>query len=125
MSSARFVNHNQSNTQVIDAIRHYREKDFERATAVLYELLDKDPNNIEARLLLASCLLFAAHYFLAGQAFLHVVQHAKDPDLRLQGRRGVESVKRHVQNISHFDDSFAESAVHLLCKKAISNSFYS
>ena len=121
MSLSRIID--QANIRVTDAIRYYREKQYHRAAAVLHELLDEEPRNIEARLLLASCFLFSARYYLAGQAFLHVVENAQDPDLRLQGLRGIESVRKYLQNISHVDDSFAESAVHLLCKKAIATRF--
>ena len=113
----------ETNIRVIEAIINYRKRDFERAAAALYDLLDREPENVEARLLLASCLLLAAQFFLAERAFDYVVEHAIEPEVRLQGRRGLESVRRQNQDISSVAQNFAEEAVLLLCKRAIAAQF--
>jgi hypothetical protein len=87
------------NTQIVDvsvalkALQHYRQGEFQQAISVLLDVLDNEPLNWQARLMLAVCY-YKTNQFLASQrAFRLIYEQANDLEIRKKGLEGLQATK--------------------------------
>lgn len=69
---------------------HYQAGEFYQAIGELQELLDVDPGNWEARLMLAACLYKTDQYLAAQRAFQFLSQRTTDEEIRARAVEGLE-----------------------------------
>lgn len=80
------------NIQVaLSALSLYRSGEFDQASYALQEILDVEPDNWDARLMLGACYYKTGQYFMADCAFRMILEHSSDPDIRKRAREGVLS----------------------------------
>jgi tetratricopeptide (TPR) repeat protein len=83
------------NTQNVDisialkALDSYRSGNYEQAIAALLEVLDVEPKNWEARLMLGACYYRLGQYFAAQCAFRLICEQATDSNVRTRAREGL------------------------------------
>jgi thioredoxin-like negative regulator of GroEL len=76
------------NTQTVDvsvalkALKLYREGEFGEATTALLQVLDAEPKNWQARLMLAACYFKTGQLFAAQRAFRVIYDQCADEELR-------------------------------------------
>ncbi len=83
------------NTQNVDisvalkALSLYRAGEFSQATCALLEVLDNEPKNWQARLMLGACYYKTAQFASAGRCFRFVYENASDEESRKKGLEGL------------------------------------
>jgi hypothetical protein len=84
-----FNTQNTSATVALKALKCYRDGDYKEASLALLEVLDAEPINWDARLMLGACYYKMEQYFSAQCAFRIVCDQANDPMTRIKGREGL------------------------------------
>ena len=80
------------NIQVaLKALEHYRKNQYAEAADALQEILDMEPQNWDARLMLGACYYKSGHYFQAQCAFRMICERASDPEIRKKANQGMLS----------------------------------
>lgn len=83
------------NTQNVDiqitlkALNFYRGGDYRQAARALQEILDSEPQNWDARLMLGACYYKSGQYFMADSAFRLILDQCTDIEIRKKAREGV------------------------------------
>ncbi|MBX9725313.1 MAG: tetratricopeptide repeat protein [Candidatus Obscuribacterales bacterium] len=83
---------NTKNVNIAVALRAldlYRAGKFKEAVGALLEVLDAEPQNWDARLMLGACYYRTGQYFSAQNAFRMVADQAQDAQLRNRARQGL------------------------------------
>ncbi len=80
------------NIQVaLKALNHYRKEEFLEASEALIEILDMEPQNWDARLMLGACYYRTDHFFSAERCFRIICEQAHDSSIRARAREGLIS----------------------------------
>ena len=85
------------NTQSVDvsvalkALNQYRAAEFEPAIATLLIVLDAEPDNWQARLMLGVCYYRTKQYFAAQWSFRHVYERTTDLASKKMGLEGLQA----------------------------------
>lgn len=73
----------------LKALEAYRAGKYTEAIAGLVEVLDMEPQNWDARLMLGASYYKSGQYFAAQCAFRLVCERAPEQDIRIKGREGL------------------------------------
>lgn len=93
------------NIQVaLKALNAYRAGDFMQAASALQEILDMEPQNWDARLMLGACHFKTGHYFQAECAFRNICENCKDTEIRNKARQGMLSAGSKITNRVNIPD---------------------
>ena len=92
-----FNTNNTDSSIVVKALQQYRSGAFEQAVKSLVDILDSEPNNWQARLMLAVCYYRTNQLFAAERAFRSVYEQADDKETRQKGLEGLQSTKAKMQ----------------------------
>jgi cytochrome c-type biogenesis protein CcmH/NrfG len=84
-----FNSQNADAALALKALQHYRAKDYKPAQNCLLELLDVDPKNWHARLLLAVCYYKTSQLATAARAFQFIYDGCNDDDVRRKAQEGL------------------------------------
>lgn len=83
------------NTQNVDikitlkALGHYRAGEYQQAASALQEILDTEPQNWDARLMLGACYYKAGKFFMADNTFRLILDQCTDLEIKKKAREGV------------------------------------
>jgi Flp pilus assembly protein TadD len=83
---------NTQNVNIAVALRaldNYRSGNYTEAITALNEVLDVEPNNWDARLMLGACFYKLDQQFSAQSAFRLICENATDPAVRNKAREGL------------------------------------
>lgn len=75
----------------LKALKHYRAREYQPALVCLLEILDFEPNNWDARLMLAVCYYKTNQMAAAQRAFRHIWQNCKVDDIRATACDGLQA----------------------------------
>ncbi len=101
-------------TEIVDAkvalraLKHYEDGNFENAINTLMEVLDIEPQNWQARLMLAVCYYKTGQFNSAQRAFQYIYEKAPERELRKKGLEGMQASKAKLEK--HHSYSPAEIA---------------
>ena len=84
-----FNTQNVNITVALNAMENYRNKDYKEAVPNLIHVLDVEPQNWQARLMLGACYYKLGQYFAAMCAFRLVSDKATDSAIKAEARRGL------------------------------------
>ncbi len=95
------------NTMVLDVstvtapktIKHYQAAEYYDAIADLQELLDIEPGNWEARLMIAACYYKTDQFLAAHRAFHYLSQRTTDEGIRARALEGLEQTNSKLDRI--------------------------
>jgi len=73
----------------LKALNSYRSGGYREASLALLEVLDTEPQNWDARLMLGACYYKLGQYFAAQCAFRVVCELSTDSAMRTKGREGI------------------------------------
>jgi thioredoxin-like negative regulator of GroEL len=85
------------NTSIVDvsvalsALNYYRSGNFREAINALIQILDQEPRNWDARLMLAACYYKTGQYAAAGRGFRYLYEQAEMEDVRKRAHQGLLS----------------------------------
>jgi hypothetical protein len=85
---------NTQNVNIAVALRaldSYRNKNYVEAVGALLEVLDLEPRNWDARLMLGACYYKLGQNFAAQNAFRKICEQAKDPEVCARAREGLRA----------------------------------
>ncbi|MBX9569276.1 MAG: tetratricopeptide repeat protein [Candidatus Obscuribacterales bacterium] len=82
---------------VVNAVNLYQSGRYRDAISSLQELLDLEPNNWEARLMLAVCFYKTGQLGAAHRAFDLIVERTTDLDIRQKALEGTEVTRAKLQ----------------------------
>lgn len=71
------------------ALNSYRSGKYKEASVALLEVLDAEPKNWDARLMLGACYYKLSQYFSAQCAFRIICEQATDASVRARAREGL------------------------------------
>jgi hypothetical protein len=77
----------------LKALQQYRSAEFLQAIETLTDVLDMEPHNWQARLMLAVCYYKTTQYLPAERAFRLVYDQAPEADIRRKGLEGLLATK--------------------------------
>lgn len=86
-------------TDIVDAkvalraLKHYEAGDFGNAISTLLEILDIEPKNWQARLMLAVCYYKTSQFISAQRAFQYIYENTSERDMRKKGLEGLQATK--------------------------------
>jgi len=75
------------------ALKQYEEGNFGEAIRTLLEILDLEPKNWQARLMLAVCYYKTKQFISAERTFRFIYDQASERDLRKRGLEGLQATK--------------------------------
>lgn len=75
----------------LSALQHYRAGEFQQAITSLLIVLDSEPRNWQARLMLAACYYKTNQMFAAVRAFRFIYESAGDDELRKKALEGLQA----------------------------------
>lgn len=78
-------------TTALRAMRNYRSGSYELAINDLQLILDVEPNNWDARLMLGACYYKTAQWFAAHRAFQFINDRTDSIDLRSRALEGIQA----------------------------------
>lgn len=93
------------NTQIVDisvaltALKHYRAGNYKMAIESLLKILDAEPNNWDARLMLAASYYKTAQYAAAERAFAKLNENCPDEDIRVRAAVGLKASTERLHQI--------------------------
>lgn len=85
------------NTKIVDiavalnALKLYRTKNYKDAISYLVEILDVEPRNWDARLMLSACYYKTKQYAAAQRAFRFLYDNCPEEDVRSRAREGLQA----------------------------------
>ena len=91
---------NTSNVDVsiaLKALRYYRAKEFGQAIEALLEVLDVEPRNWDARLMLGSCYYKTGQFGSAHRVFKMIHDRCLEPQLKQKAIDGMQAAERKLQ----------------------------
>lgn len=74
----------------LNAINHYQAGKYKEAIEALQCVLDLEPHNWDARLMLAACYYKTAQYVSASRAFQYIVDCTDNADVRKKAQEGAQ-----------------------------------
>lgn len=95
-----FNTQNADASVALKALRLYKDKNYKEATAALTEILDYEPGNWDARLLLAACYYRTQQYMTAQRIFKFVADGSPDRATRLKALEAINVITGVLQNKS-------------------------
>ena len=109
---------NTSNVDVsiaLKALRYYRAKEFGQAIEALLEVLDVEPRNWDARLMLGSCYYKTGQFGSAHRVFKMIYDRCLEPGLKEKASDGMQAAERKLQKTAadfplEFGDMVANNA---------------
>jgi tetratricopeptide (TPR) repeat protein len=78
-------------TVALNALKYYKARDYKGAMKCLLEILDVEPNNWDARLMLAACYYKTSQYASAQRAFRFLMDRCPDADLKGAAVEGLQA----------------------------------
>jgi thioredoxin-like negative regulator of GroEL len=85
------------NTQIVDvsvalnALKHYRAGEYKEAITHLVDILDVEPRNWDARLMLAACYYKTGQYATAQRAFRFLHDNSADAETKKKALEGLHA----------------------------------
>jgi hypothetical protein len=85
------------NTHTVDvsvtlkAVQLYREKNYKACVTVLMSVLDVEPRNWQARLMLGACYFRTEQWGAAQRCFRFLVDQCTDPDTKIKALEGLQA----------------------------------
>lgn len=85
------------NTQIVDisvalkALQLYRDKEYKPCTAILLDVLDAEPRNWQARLMLAACYFKTDQFAAAQRSFRFLVDNCDEADSKRKALEGLQA----------------------------------
>ena len=100
------------NTQIVDvsvavnALKFYRDGDYKQSITQLLQVLDMEPNNWQARLMLGACYYKTAQFSAAQRAFRFLYDKCPDSDLKRKAMEGVQASTAKLQKSEELPAEF-------------------
>ncbi len=82
----------------LKAINNYRAGSYEQAITSLHDILDSEPMNWDARLMLAACYYKTEQWSSAHRAFAFIVSRTNDNDIRAKALEGQQVTSAKLNN---------------------------
>ncbi len=79
-------------TVVLEALNYYQNREFTQAIEPLLNVLDAEPKNWDARLMLAACYYKTNQNAAAERAFRLICENAEDSEMRTKAAEGLRAV---------------------------------
>ncbi len=95
----------------LKALNLYRSGNFKEAVGALLEVLDAEPSNWDARLMLGACYYKLGQYFSAQNVFRMICDQAEDAVLRNRARQGLLATASKTGNRIDMAPEFGSCAV--------------
>lgn len=76
---------------VLEALNYYQNRQFNQAIQPLLNVLDVEPRNWDARLMLAACYYKTNQYAAAERAFRMICENSGDADLKKKAAEGLRA----------------------------------
>jgi hypothetical protein len=95
-----FNTQNVSASVALKALQHYRAHEFQQAINSLLDVLDSEPDNWQARLMLAVCYYKTTQLLAAERAFRAVYEKATTPEMREMGCEGLRATRAKLERKS-------------------------
>lgn len=86
---------------VLDALNFYQKRQFKEAIEPLMNVLDMEPRNWDARLMLAACYYKTEQYGAAERAFRMIYDNAADIEMRNKAGQGLRAVAHKFHRRTH------------------------
>jgi thioredoxin-like negative regulator of GroEL len=77
---------------VLKALELYQNRQFQQAIEPLLDVLDTEPKNWDARLMLAACYYKTDQFAAAERAFRLITEQSRDLELRSKARHGLQVI---------------------------------
>ncbi|MBX9689878.1 MAG: tetratricopeptide repeat protein [Candidatus Obscuribacterales bacterium] len=87
-----FNTQNVSISVALNALNLYREGKYNEAVGALIDVLDQEPRNWDARLMLGACYFRTQQMFAAERVFRMIADQAEDKNLRVRAREGLLAI---------------------------------
>lgn len=92
----------------LNALKFYRSKEYPQAIEKLLEVLDVEPRNWDARLMLGCCYYKTGQYGSAHRAFKMTYDRCSDPDVKEKANDGVQACERKLQKAVDFPVEYGD-----------------
>ncbi len=88
-------------TIALRALKNYRAGDFHNAAQDLLNILDHEPRNWQARLMLGACYFKTKQYGAAQRVFRHMCENSSDAELREKAWIGLQTTTDKLTKKTH------------------------
>lgn len=91
------------NTQIVDAsvalraLQQYRDKDYKTCLSTLLNVLDMEPKNAQARLMVGACYFKTSQWAAAQRTFRWLVDNADDAEIKRKAVEGLQAATAKLQ----------------------------
>jgi thioredoxin-like negative regulator of GroEL len=91
------------NTQIVDvsvalnALKFYKAGQYKEATSCLLDILDAEPKNWDARLMLGACYFKTEQWGAAQRAFRFIFEQCPDADIKSKAVEGMQAAASKLQ----------------------------
>lgn len=96
-----FNTENRNATVALKALRLYKTKQYSEAIPSLTDILDCEPNNWDARLLLAACYYRTQQYMTAQRIFRFIADGCPERTTRLKALEAINVIATKMENKSN------------------------